>query len=207
MYLALYRKWRPQALCRRDLPGAHHHAPCRTRCGTGTAGPRLPVHRLPRAPARPPAPKSWPRRSTACTRWTATPAWNAKSARGSKTARSWTWWKSTPPATTAWTTSGSCGRRPTSPPQCAKYRVYIIDEVHMLSTGGFQRPAEDHGGAAGPRDLYSGHHRGAQGARHHPVPLPAVRLQPDPAARTSPRRLRYVAGQEGFTLTDDARSC
>ena len=30
-----------------------------------------------------------------------------------------------------------------------KKRVYIIDEVHMLSTGGLQRAAEDPGGAAG----------------------------------------------------------
>ena len=33
-------------------------------------------------------------------------------------------------------------------PASARYKVYIIDEVHMLSTGCLQRPAEDAGGTA-----------------------------------------------------------
>ena len=52
-------------------------------------------------------------------------------------------------------------------PTRGKYRVYIIDEVHMLSTGGIQCPAQDAGGAACSCDLYFSHHRGAQAACHH----------------------------------------
>ena len=42
--------------------------------------------------------------------------------------------------------------------------------------GGFQRPAEDHGGTSRSCEVYSGHHRGPQGAGHYPVPVPAVRF-------------------------------
>ncbi len=62
---------------------------------------------------------------------------------------------------------------------------------HALHRG-LQRPAEDPGGAPGPRDLYSGHHRGPQAAAHHSVPVPAVRL---PAHR--PRGDRRPAGGGG----------
>ena len=36
-------------------------------------------------------------------------------------------------------------------PAQGKYKIYIIDEVHMLSTAGVQRAAEDPRGAAAPR--------------------------------------------------------
>ena len=46
---------------------------------------------------------------------------------------------------------------------------------------GLQRPAEDPGGASGPPHLHPGHHGAPQGARHHPLPVPALRLQAHPA--------------------------
>ena len=42
--------------------------------------------------------------------------------------------------------------------RCCKYRVYIIDEVHMLSTRCLQRPAENDGGTAGARHFHPRHH-------------------------------------------------
>ena len=41
-------------------------------------------------------------------------------------------------------------------PAEVKKRVYIIDEVHMLSLSGVQRPAQDHRGAAGAPAVHSG---------------------------------------------------
>ena len=64
----------------------------------------------------------------------------------------------------------------------ARYKVYIIDEVHMLSTRGLQRAAEDAGRAAAARQVHLRHHRDPQGAGHHPVALPALRS----AARRRP---------------------
>ena len=63
-----------------------------------------------------------------------------------------------------------------------KARVYHRRGTHALQ-GRLQRPAEDHGGAAGAPVVHSGHHRAAEGARHHSVPVPALFLQADPAPR------------------------
>lgn len=58
-------------------------------------------------------------------------------------------------------------------PAEGKYKVYIIDEVHMLSPGAFNallklwknRPL---------MLFYSGDHRGAQDPHYDPVPLPEI---------------------------------
>ena len=125
-----------QDLRRRHGPGPHHRDPAKA--GGRRAGPPTPTSSpAPGAPARPPAPRSWPRPSTASTRWTATPATSAPPAWASRTAAFWTCWSWTPPPTTAWTRSGPCGTRPSTPPPGVKKRVYIVDEVHMLSTPAF----------------------------------------------------------------------
>jgi DNA polymerase III delta prime subunit len=64
-------------------------------------------------------------------------------------------------------------------PQVGTKKVYIIDEVHMLSSGGVQRLPEDLGGASLLRHLHPGHHREAQDPAHHPEPLPGVRFPAD----------------------------
>ena len=46
-------------------------------------------------------------------------------------------WRSTPPATMGWMRYGIFGIRSTFAPTVCRYKVYIIDEVHMLSTGAF----------------------------------------------------------------------
>ena len=61
-------------------------------------------------------------------------------------------------------------------PTEGKYKVYIIDEVHMLSTGAFNalRAFEDAGGAAGVCDLHPGDYRGEPDPGDHHVPVSAL---------------------------------
>ncbi len=88
-------------------------------------------------------------------------------------------------------------------PSVAKYRVYIIDEVHMLSTGAFnallktlEEPPEHVVFILATTEVHK---------------LPATilsRCQRFDFSRISPAdiaaRIRYIAEQEGFTITDDA---
>ena len=62
-------------------------------------------------------------------------------------------------------------------PLIAKTKVYIIDEVHMLTKRGVQRAAENAGRAAKLRIFYSGCNRTAQSPRHHSIALSALSLQ------------------------------
>ena len=57
------------------------------------------------------------------------------------------------------------------PPQYGKYKVYIIDEVHMLSNQAFNAFPENPGGASLLRHIYPGYYRKAQGDTYHPVAL------------------------------------
>ena len=50
------------------------------------------------------------------------------------------------------------------PPTQGKYKVYIIDEVHMLSAAAFNALLENTGGAACTRYFYSGDNRPTEGA-------------------------------------------
>ena len=68
-----------------------------------------------------------------------------------------------------------------------RHKVYILDEVHMLSQGCRGGTAEDAGGTATARRVRAGHHRSAEGQRHHPQPYatPAVPSAADGRARTA----------------------
>ena len=59
-------------------------------------------------------------------------------------------------------------------PVSARYKVYILDEVHMLSGAGLQRAAEDAGRAATARQVHFRHHGNPQSAGDGAVALPAV---------------------------------
>ena len=60
-------------------------------------------------------------------------------------------------------------------PVQARYKVYIIDEVHMLSKNAFNALLEDARGAAAACEVHLRHDRDPQGSGHHPVALPALR--------------------------------
>ncbi len=59
-------------------------------------------------------------------------------------------------------------------PVAARYKVYVIDEVHMLSTSAFNALLEDAGRAAAACEIRLCHHRNPQSAGHGPVALPAL---------------------------------
>ena len=75
--------------------------------------------------------------------------------------------------------------------------------AHALH-GGVQCAAEDHGGAAGACDVYPGHHRGAQGSGHHPLPVPAVCLPQTHGRRISPGGSTMWPIRRGLPLTPEA---
>ena len=102
-------------------------------------------------------------------------------------------------------------------PAKGRLKIYIIDEVHMLSTSAFNALLEDAGGAAAARGVHLRDHRGPQDPDDHPVALPALRLQADTdrAAGLAPggnpgrrkdfvraRRLRLLARQAAGSVRD-----
>ena len=79
-------------------------------------------------------------------------------------------------------------------PAAGRWKVYILDEAHMLTTRGLERLPEDARGAAAEHRLRPRDDRAAQGDADDRRPLPALRL-PAPLARADrrggpPRRRR-----------------
>jgi DNA polymerase-3 subunit gamma/tau len=92
-------------------------------------------------------------------------------------------------------------------PAQGKFKIYIIDEVHMLSAAGVQRAVEDARGAAGAREVRVCHHRPAEGAADDRLALPALRPQADPLELIV-ERLKKIAGRrEDQGRTDAALAC
>ena len=72
-------------------------------------------------------------------------------------------------------------------PMQARNKVFILDEVHMLTTQRLQRAAEDAGRAAAACEVHLRHDGAAESADHRPVTLPALRPAPRAGGRTAPR--------------------
>ena len=109
MYRALYRKWRPQRFA--DVVGRRPSSrPCRTRFLQGASAMRI-CSPAPAAPARRPAPRSLPRRSTVWTPPALTPAASVKFVRALTPVPSWTSSRWMPRRTTVLTTSATCATR------------------------------------------------------------------------------------------------
>ena len=72
----------------------------------------------------------------------------------------------------------------------SRYKIYIIDEAHMVTTRGLQRAAQARRGAAGAPEVRVRHHRAGEGPADHPLahpplPVPAGAVR-DAAAATWP---------------------
>ncbi len=95
-------------------------------------------------------------------------------------------------------------------PSRGKYKIYIIDEVHMLSTAAFNALLKTMEEPPGAVKFTPGDDRGREGPADDPEPVPAVRLpeHPDPGDRGAPAgdlqagehrrpRGRPAAGRQG----------
>ena len=74
--------------------------------------------------------------------------------------------------------SAACGKRSTMPPTRPATKVYIIDEVHMLSKDAANALLKTLEEPPAPCHLHPGHYRSPQNSGYHHVPLPAVRFPP-----------------------------
>ena len=88
-------------------------------------------------------------------------------------------------------------------PARSRFKVYIIDEVHMLSKSGVQRAAQDAGRAAEPCEIHPGHDRAGESAADDSVALPAVRFPQHPHARDR-GHLNEICKQEKIKADEDA---
>lgn len=62
------------------------------------------------------------------------------------------------------------------PPRAGRYKVYIIDEVHMLSIGAFNALLKTLEEPPAPRRVYFGHNGCAEASCYDSFPLPALQL-------------------------------
>ncbi len=62
-------------------------------------------------------------------------------------------------------------------PSRARFKIYLIDEVHMLSNHSFNALLKTLGRTAPSREVFAGHDRSAKTTRHHFVSLFAVQLK------------------------------
>ena len=149
MSLALYRRYRPETFA--EVIGQEHVTdPLQQALRERPGQPRVPVLRPARlrqddqrAHPRPlPELRAGPDRRprAAC----ASPAstWRAAARAASTSSRS------TRPRTAASTTPATCASGRSSRPPASRYKIYIIDEAHMVTHAGLQRAAEARRGAA-----------------------------------------------------------
>ena len=72
-------------------------------------------------------------------------------------------------------------------PASSRFKIYIIDEAHMVSPAGLQRAAQAGRGAAGVRQVHLRDDRAGEGARHDPVAHPPLPVPADPAGGAAAR--------------------
>ncbi len=73
-----------------------------------------------------------------------------------------------------------------------QYKVYIVDEAHMVTHAGLQRPAQAGRGAAAAPAVHLRDHRAREGAADDPVAHPPLPVPADPAAAALGVPLRAV---------------
>ena len=180
---SLYRRYRPQRFA--EVLGQEHVTRRPAQRRSGTAGSPTPTcSAVPAARARPSTARILARPSTASNPQDGEPGGDVRVVRGhpARDRRSTCWSWTPPPTAGSRTMRDLVSRVALGTP--GRWKVYIVDEVHLLTARRVERPAQDPGGAARPRGVRAGHHRSAEGAAHHP--------QPDPAFRVPPARPRAV---------------
>ena len=105
--------------------------------------------------------------------------------------------RSTRPATAASTTPATCANGRPSRPVRDRYKIFIIDEAHMVTHAGLQRPAQDRRGAAGARQVRLRDHRAGEGHRHHPLAHPPLPVPAGAAGAAAGVPRASSATQEG----------
>ena len=90
------------------------------------------------------------------------------------------------------------------PPARDRYKVFIIDEVHQLSTRVVQRAAQVDRGAAAARRLHDGDDRAAQDSGHDPVALAGVRVPDDFHRKPSSRSCGGLPPPNRLEVSDAA---
>ncbi len=95
-------------------------------------------------------------------------------------------------------------------PSEGHYKIYIIDEVHMLSNPAFNALLRNVGGSAAAHA--SSWRPRIQDPRHRSQPLPALRLPPHPAPEVAAHRHivdaeQYASDDEALAIAQSARGC
>ncbi len=85
-----------------------------------------------------------------------------------------------------------------------RYKVFIIDEVHQLSTPSFNALLKSIEEPPAARRLHDGDDRAAQDSRHDPVALAGVRVPHDSQRSSSPRSCGRSPIAEGIEVADAA---
>ena len=85
-------------------------------------------------------------------------------------------------------------------PAASRYKVYIIDEAHMVTSAGLQRAAQDRRRAAGAREVHLRHHRAGQGHRHHPLAHAPLPVPAGAAGRAAGATWSSSASSEGVAV-------
>ena len=89
-------------------------------------------------------------------------------------------------------------------PSQGSYKVYIIDEVHMLSTAAFNALLKTLEEPPAARHLHPGDHRSPQDPGHGALALPAARVPPHPGGARSSACSKEMANSEKLEVEDDA---
>ena len=85
-----------------------------------------------------------------------------------------------------------------------RWKVYIVDEVHMLSNAAANALLKTLEEPPGPRGVRAGHHRSAEGAADHPQPDPALRVPPARCRHPGRAAARRARPGAGLALDDEA---
>ena len=85
-----------------------------------------------------------------------------------------------------------------------RYKIFIIDEVHQLSTALVQRAAQVDRGAAAARHLHDGDDRARQDSGDRPLARRRSTSSARSARRRSPTQLREIVDAEGITVGEES---